>query len=56
MAYCGKESKKVGKDQESIQSSTTPDQGYHMGKWQNYKLQTRAKQVMNTQKHGKHKT
>ena len=25
-------SKKVGKDQELIQSSTTPDQGYHMGK------------------------
>ena len=24
-------SKKDGKDQESIQSSTTPDQGYHMG-------------------------
>ena len=23
-----------GKDQESIQSSTTPDQGNHMGKWQ----------------------
>ena len=26
------ESKKGGKDQESIQSSTTPDPGYHMGK------------------------
>ena len=25
-------SKKCGKDQESIQSSTTPDPGYHMGK------------------------
>ena len=25
-------SKKDGKDQESLQSSTTPDQGYHMGK------------------------
>ena len=25
-------SKKVGNDQESIQSSTTPDPGYHMGK------------------------
>ena len=24
--------KRVGKDQESIQSSTTPDPGYHMGK------------------------
>ena len=26
------ESKKDGKDQETIQSSTIPDQGYHMGK------------------------
>ena len=26
------QSKKGGKDQESIQSSTTPDPGYHMGK------------------------
>ena len=26
------ESKKGGKDQESIQSSTTPDPGYHIGK------------------------
>ena len=26
------ESKKGGKDQESIQLSTTPDPGYHMGK------------------------
>ena len=26
------ESKKDGKDQESIKSSTTPDPGYHMGK------------------------
>ena len=29
---CNKGSKKVGKDQELIQSSTTPDLGYHMGK------------------------
>ena len=28
------ESKKGDKDQESIQSSTTPDSGYHMGKRQ----------------------
>ena len=28
-------SKKGGKDQESIQSSTTPYPGYHMGKCQN---------------------
>ena len=27
-------SKKDGTDQESIQSSTTPGTGYHMGKWQ----------------------
>ena len=26
------ESKKDGKDQETIQSSTTPDPGYHIGK------------------------
>ena len=26
------DSKKDGKDQETIQSSTTPDPGYHMGK------------------------
>ena len=26
------ESMKDGKDQETIQSSTTPDPGYHMGK------------------------
>ena len=29
-------SKKDGKDQETIQSSTTPDPGYHMGKSQKY--------------------
>ena len=29
---CINESKKGGKYQESIQSSTTPDLGYHMGK------------------------
>ena len=29
-------SKKYGKDQETIQSSTTPDPGYHMGKQQKY--------------------
>ena len=30
------ESKKCCKDQESIQSSTTPDPEYHMGKWQKH--------------------
>ena len=29
---CNNESKKGGKYQESIQSSTIPDLGYHMGK------------------------
>ena len=34
-----------GKDQESKQSSTTFDPGYHIGKWQKHNLtsQTRAK-------------
>ena len=32
---CNNKNKKDGKYQESIQSSTTPDLGYHMGKWQN---------------------
>ena len=30
------ESKKGSKYQESIQSSTTPDPGYHMGNWQKH--------------------
>ena len=30
------QSKKGGKDQETIQSSTTPDPRYHMGKKQKY--------------------
>ena len=29
---CNNESKKDSKDQETVQSSTTPDLGYHMGK------------------------
>ena len=39
------QSKKGSKDQESIQSSTTPVPGYHMGKWQKYNKtsQTRGK-------------
>ena len=37
MVLCAtKESKKDGKDQESIQSSATYDQGYHMGKRQKH--------------------
>ena len=31
---CIQQSKKDGKDKESIQSSSTPDTGYHIGKWQ----------------------
>ena len=31
------QSKKEGKDQESIQSSTTPDPGHHIGEWQKHK-------------------
>ena len=31
------ENKQEGKDQESIQSSTTPDPGHHMGRWQEHK-------------------
>ena len=30
--YTGIQSKKGSTDKESIQSSTTPDPGYHMGK------------------------
>ena len=30
--WIAKKSKKGDKDQESMQSSTTPDPGYHMGK------------------------
>ena len=30
-------SKEEGKDQESIQSSTPPDSGHHIGKWQKHK-------------------
>ena len=41
-------SKEEGKDQESIQSSTTPDTGHHMAKWQNtreHHTQKRAKSL-----------
>ena len=34
--------RKGGKDRESIQSSITPDPGYHLGKWQKHN-KTRAK-------------
>ena len=32
VCVCTQSKKKDGKDQETIQSSTTPDPGYHMGK------------------------
>ena len=32
VASCNNERKEGGEDQESIQSSTTPDPGYYMGK------------------------
>ena len=43
--------KKGAKDQESIHSSTTPDPGYHIRKWQrhNYTSQTRAKRSARSQ-------
>ena len=31
-SFASQKSKKDGKDRETIQSSTTPDPGYHMGK------------------------
>ena len=34
----------AGKDQESVQSSTTPDQGNHMGKWQKHKKTSYTRQ------------
>ena len=54
--------KSESKDQESIQSSTTPDPGYHMGKWQkhNYTSQTvpegDTSSNKQTWKYEKHKT
>ena len=40
------ERKKDGKDQEMIQSSTIPDQGYHMGKYQTTTNITNKSQVV----------
>ena len=42
LIYLKYQSKYKNKDQESIQSSTTPDLEHHMGKWQNtrkYRIQ-----------------
>ena len=50
------QSKKGDKDQESIQWSTTPDPGYHMGKWQKQKLNiTNESQGVNLFPAGDHK-
>ena len=48
-------SKKDGKDQESIQSSTTPDSGYHVGKWQNVINITKKSQEVSPFPAGDHK-
>ena len=37
--------KKSGKDQKSIQSSTTPDPGHHMGKWKNTDITNKIQEV-----------
>ena len=48
--------KKYGKDQESTQSSITPDTGYHMGKWQKTQLKnTRQSQDVRPFPAGDHK-
>ena len=39
---CPTESKKDSKDQESIQSSTTPDPGYHMNPHLSFRKQCRS--------------
>ena len=42
-------SKEEGKDQESIQSSTTPDPEHHLGKWQKHTKTSqykRAKEII----------
>ena len=39
------ESKEEGKDQESLQLSTTPDQGHHIGKWQKHKKTPHTRQI-----------
>ena len=41
-----KQSKEEGKSQESIQSSTTPDPGQHMGKWQKHKKTSRTRELI----------
>ena len=37
--------KEEGNDQEMIRSSSTPDQGHHMGKWQKYKKTSQYKRT-----------
>ena len=47
--------KKGGKVQESIQSSTTPDPGYHIGKWQKQLDITNKSQEVSPFRAGDHK-
>ena len=42
---CINESKKGGNYHKSIQSSTTPDLGYHMGKWPKHKRHKQSQEV-----------
>ena len=50
-------SKKGSKDQETIQSNTTPDPGYYMGKWQKKQLNiTNESQEVSPFQAGDHRT
>ena len=40
----GYKSKEEGKDHELLQSITTPDPGYYMGKWQKHKKASRTRE------------
>ena len=51
MRQCSKErreSKEVSKDQESIQSSNTPDPGHHMGKSQKHKKTSHTREPIDS--------
>ena len=50
------QAKEEGKDQESIQSSTKPDPGHHLGKWQKIKHHTQESQEVNPFQADDHKT
>ena len=53
--YLQDQSRKGGKDQESIQSSTTPDPGYHMEKWQKHNQSSQTSQEASPFPAGDHK-